>query len=135
VIADLVHICGARSILSYVKTQRAGERVMGSVVQFLEGKLKLRVNRQKIKVDRASKVKFLGFSFYRYREEVRIRVATESLQRFRQRLLRLTRRTSSGKLEEVIREMNQYLRGWTGYFRLADTPSVFEDWIVGQDAG
>jgi RNA-directed DNA polymerase len=111
----------------YVKTQRAGERVMGSVAQFLEGKLKLRVNRQKSKVDRASKVKFLGFSFYKYRGEVRIRVATKSLQRLRRKLRRLTRRTRSGKLEEVIQEVNEYLRGWIGYFRLADTPSVFED--------
>jgi RNA-directed DNA polymerase len=111
----------------YVKTQRAGERVMGSVVQFLEKKLKLRVNRQKSKVDRARKVKFLGFSLYKYRGEVRIRVATQSLKRVRRRLRRLTRRTRSGKLEEVIREINQYLRGWIGYFRLADTPSVFED--------
>jgi len=116
----------------YVKTQRAGERVMGSVVQFLEKKLKLKVNRQKSKVDRASRVKFLGYSFYKYRGEVRIRVATKSLQRFRQRMRQLTRRTRSGKLEDVIREVNQYLRGWIGYFRLADTPSVFEDldgWI------
>jgi RNA-directed DNA polymerase len=116
----------------YVRTQRAGERVMGSVVQFLEKKLKLKVNRQKSKVDRASRVKFLGFSFYKYRGEVRIRVATKSLQRFRQRLRRLTRRTRSGKLEDIIREVNQYLRGWIGYFRLADTPSIFEDldsWI------
>jgi group II intron reverse transcriptase/maturase len=116
----------------YVKTQRAGERVMGSVVQFLEKKLKLKVNRQKSKVDRARRNKFLGFSFYRYRGEVRIRVATRSLQRFRQRMRRMTRRTRSGKVEDIIREMNQYLRGWIGYFRLADTPSVFEDldsWI------
>jgi len=111
----------------YVRTERAGERVMGSVVQFLEEKLKLKVNRQKSKVDRASKVKFLGFSLYKYRGEVRIRVATKSVQRFRQRVQRMTRRTRSGKLEEVIREVNQYVRGWTGYFRLADTPSVFED--------
>jgi RNA-directed DNA polymerase len=111
----------------YVKTRRAGERVMGSVVQFLEGKLKLKVNRQKSKVERASKVKFLGFSFHKYRGEVRIRVATKSLRRLRQRLRRLTRRTRSGKLEGVIREVNEYLRGWIGYFRLAETPSVFED--------
>jgi group II intron reverse transcriptase/maturase len=116
----------------YVKTQRAGERVMGSVVQFLEKKLKLKVNRQKSKVDRASRVKFLGYSFYKYRGEVRIRVATKSLQRFRDKMRRLTRRTRSGKLEDIIREVNQYLRGWIGYFRLADTPSVFEgldSWI------
>ena len=116
----------------YVRTQRAGERVMDSVIQFLERKLKLKVNRQKSKVDRASRVKFLGFSFYKYRGEVRIRVATKSLQRFRHRLRRMTRRTRSGKLEDIIGEVNQYLRGWIGYFRLADTPSVFEDldsWI------
>jgi len=116
----------------YVRTRRAGERVMGSVGQFLEGKLKLRVNRQKSKVDRASKVNFLGFSFYKYRGEVRIRVATKSLQHLGRRLRRLTRRTRPGKLEEVIREVNEYLRGWIGYFRLAATPSVFEDldsWI------
>jgi RNA-directed DNA polymerase len=116
----------------YVKTRRAGERVMDSVVQFLERKLKLKVNRQKSKVDRASKVKFLGFSFYKYRGEVRIRVATKALQRFRERMRRLTRRTRSGKLEDIIREVNQYVRGWTGYFRLADTPSVVEEldgWI------
>ena len=116
----------------YVKTRRAGERVMGSVGEYLEGKLKLRVNRQKSKVDRAGRVKFLGFSFYRYRGEVRIRVASKTLQRFRRKLRRLTRRTRSGKLKEVIREVNVYLRGWIGYFRLADTPSVFEaldSWI------
>lgn len=116
----------------YVKTERAGQRVMDSVRQFLEGKLKLKVNRQKSKVNRASKVKFLGFSFYKYRGEVRIRVATKTLQRFRERMRRLTRRTRSGKLEDIIREVNQYVRGWTGYFRLADTPSVFEEldgWI------
>jgi len=116
----------------YVKTERAGQRVMDSVSQFLEGKLKLKVNRQKSKVNRANKVKFLGFSFYKYRGEVRIRVATKTLQRFRDRMRRTTRRTRSGKMEDVIREVNQYVRGWLGYFRLADTPSVFEEldgWI------
>jgi len=116
----------------YVRTRRAGERVMGSVVEFLEKKLKLRVNRRKSKVDRANRVKFLGFSFYKHRGEVRIRVATESLHRLRRRLRRVTRRTRPGKLEEVIREVNQCVGGWIGYFRMADTPSVFEDldsWI------
>jgi RNA-directed DNA polymerase len=116
----------------YVKTERAGQRVMDSVSQFLEGKLKLKVNRQKSKVNRASKVKFLGFSFYKYRGEVRIRVATKTLQRFRDRMRRITRRTRSGKMDEVIQEVNQYVRGWIGYFRLADTPSIFEEldgWI------
>ncbi len=116
----------------YVRTQRAGERVMESVETFLEKKLKLKVNPKKSKVDRASRVKFLGFSFYKRKGEVHIRVANRSLERFRDKLRRLTRRTRSGKLEELIQEINQYTMGWIGYFWQANTPSVFEgmdSWI------
>jgi RNA-directed DNA polymerase len=116
----------------YVKTERAGERVMGSVREFLEKKLKLKVNPQKSKVDRASRVKFLGFSFYKYRGEMLIRVAGRSLERFRDKLRRLTKRTRSGKLEEIIREINTYTVGWIGYYQQAKTPSVYEEldgWI------
>jgi group II intron reverse transcriptase/maturase len=116
----------------YVKTQRAGERVMESVKAYLEQKLKLKVNPKKSKVDRATRVKFLGFSFYKRKGEVLIRVAARSLERFREKLRRLTKRTRSGKLEEIIREINQYMMGWIGYFWQANTPSVFEEldgWI------
>jgi group II intron reverse transcriptase/maturase len=116
----------------YVKTQRAGERVMESVKAFLEQKLKLKVNPKKSKVDRATRVKFLGFSFYKRKGEVLIRVAARSLERFREKLRRLTKRTRSGKLEEMIQNINQYTMGWIGYFWQANTPSVFEgldEWI------
>jgi len=111
----------------YVQTRRAGERVMKSVRQFLEQKLKLKVNRQKSKVDRATKVKLLGFSFQKYKGEVRIRVATKALDRYQEKMRSLTRRTRAGKLEEIIQAINQYTRGWIEYFRLADTPSIFAD--------
>jgi group II intron reverse transcriptase/maturase len=116
----------------YVKTQRAGERVLGSVKAFLEKKLKLKVNPKKSKVERATKAKYLGFSYYKRKGEVLIRVAARSLERFREKLRRLTKRTRSGKLEEVIQEINQYTMGWIGYYRQANTPSVFEEldrWI------
>jgi len=116
----------------YVKTQRAGERVMESVRGFLEKKLKLKVNPKKSKVARNGKVKFLGFSFYKYKGEILIRVAGRSLERFRDKLRRLTKRTRSGKLEDVIREINMYTIGWIGYYRQAKTPSIYEDldkWI------
>jgi len=116
----------------YVKTQRAGKRVMESVKTFLEKKLKLKVNPKKSKVDRASRVKFLGFSFFKRKGEVLIRVANRSRERFCEKLRRLTKRTRSGKLEDVIREINRYTMGWIGYYRLANTPSVYEDldsWI------
>jgi RNA-directed DNA polymerase len=116
----------------YVRTQRAGERVMESVKAFLEKELSLKVNPNKSKVDRASRVKFLGFSFFKRNGEVLIRVANRSLERFRGKLRRLTKRTRSGKLEDVIQEINEYTMGWIGYYRQANTPSVFEgldSWI------
>jgi RNA-directed DNA polymerase len=116
----------------YVKTQRAGERVMGSVKAFLEKKLKLKVNPKKSKVDRAVRVKYLGFSFFKRNGEVLIRVANRSRERFCEKLRRLTQRTRSGKLEDIIQAINQYTMGWMGYFWQANTPSVFEEldsWI------
>jgi len=116
----------------YVKTQRAGERVMESVRSFVEKKLKLKVNPKKSKVDRATRVKFLGFSFYKRNGEMLIRVAGRSLERFRDQLRRLTKRTRSGKLEAILKEINTYTMGWIGYYRQANTPSVYEEldrWI------
>jgi group II intron reverse transcriptase/maturase len=116
----------------YVKTQRAGERVMEGVKQYLEKKLKLRVNPKKSKVERATRVKFLGFSFYKRKGEVFIRIADRTKERFMEKMRILTRRTRSGRMENIIGEINRYVVGWTAYFRLADTPSVFEEldqWI------
>jgi group II intron reverse transcriptase/maturase len=110
----------------YVKTRRAGERVIESVKTFLGKKLKLKVNPQKSQVERASRVKFVGFSFFKRKGEVLIRVANRSLERFRAKLRRLTKRTRSGKLADIIQGINKYTMGWIGYYRQANTPSVFE---------
>jgi RNA-directed DNA polymerase len=99
---------------------------MESVREFLEKKLKLKVNLKKSKVDLATRVKFLGFSFYKHKGKMLIRVAGRSLERFRDKLRHLTKRTRSGKLEEIIREINTYVVGWIGYYRQANTPSVYE---------
>ena len=111
----------------YVRSRRAGERVMKSVRGFLEQKLKLKVNPKKSRVEHAQRVTLLGFICYRYRGEVRIRVDQQALKRFRAKMRRLTKRTRPGKLEDLIPEINTYLMGWTAYFQLADTPSVFAE--------
>jgi RNA-directed DNA polymerase len=111
----------------YMKTERAGARVMESVKQYLEKKLKLKVNPKKSKVERATRVKFLGYSFFKRKGEVLIRIANRTKERFMEKMRYLTRRTRSGKLEDIVSEINRYIRGWTAYFRLADTPSVFEE--------
>jgi RNA-directed DNA polymerase len=111
----------------YVKTQRAGERVLASVRQYLEKRLKLKVNDRKSAVDRATKRKFLGFSFFKRKEETLRRVAPEALERLRAKLRTMTRRTTHLSLEEIIQQVNVYTTGWINYFRLADTPSVFKE--------
>jgi group II intron reverse transcriptase/maturase len=116
----------------YVKTERAGERVLESVKQYLEKKLKLKVNPKKSKVERATRAKFLGFSFWRRKGEVFIRLANRTKERFAEKIRYLTKRTRSGKMEDIVNEINCYTRGWIGYFRLATTPSVYQEldeWI------
>lgn len=115
----------------YVKTKRAGERVKGSVTEFIETKLKLKVNQAKSAVDRPWKRKFLGFSFS-VNKEPKVRIAKQSLQKAETRIRDMTSRRKSMKMEERIKELNQYLIGWCGYFSLADTPSIFREldsWI------
>lgn len=116
----------------YVKTERAGERVLKSVKQYLEKKLKLKVNPKKSKVERATRAKFLGFSFWKRKGEVFIRLANRTKERFAEKIRNLTKRTRSGKMEDIVSEINRYTRGWIGYFRLATTPSVYQEldeWI------
>jgi RNA-directed DNA polymerase len=116
----------------YVKTPRAGERVLEGVKQYLEKKLKLKVNPKKSKVEKATQAKFLGFSFWKRKREVYVRIANRTKERFMEKMRSLTRRTRSGTLEDILWEVNQYTRGWIAYFWLATTPSVYQEldeWI------
>jgi len=116
----------------YVKSRRAGERVLASVRRFLEERLSLTVNEQKSAVDRPWRRKFLGFSFFKRNGETLRRVAPQARTRLKAKLSSLTRRTTHEPLEEIIRRVNQYTMGWMGYFRLADTPTVFhevDEWL------
>jgi len=110
----------------YVRTEKAGRRVMESITTFLGKKLKLKVNRDKSAVDRPAKRKFLGFRLFKYRGQVRIGLATRTRKRVKARLRELTTRASRN-MARRIEDINTYLRGWVGYFCLADTPSVFDD--------
>lgn len=114
----------------YVRSQRAGERVMKSVSEFITRKLKLKVNEQKSAVSRPSKRKFLSFSFTWQREPKR-RIAPKAIARFKQRVRELTRRTRGVSVETMVAQLSRYLLGWRGYFRFCQTPSVLrklEEW-------
>ena len=110
----------------YVRSRRAGERVLESVKRYL-GELSLKVNERKSAVDRATKRVFLGFSFYKRKGEVLVRIAKEASERCQGKLRQLTRRTRHGKVETIIRAVNEYTMGWVGYFALADAASVLRE--------
>ena len=110
----------------YVRSQKAGERVMASVERFLNKRLKLTVNKAKSAVARPSARKFLGFSFIG-RTHPRRRIAAQAMARFKSRVRELTRRTRGLSLAQIVKELAVYLRGWRGYFGFCQTPSVLRD--------
>lgn len=116
----------------YVKSRRAGERVM-RLLRRLYARLRLRVNEAKSAIARARSRKFLGFAFWvGVGKRVRRRVSRESLTAMKARVRRITKRNSGRSLEQVAKELKVFLTGWMNYFRLADTPKVFrelDEWI------
>ncbi len=115
----------------YVRSERAGKRVMESVSKYLEGKLKLKVNQSKSAVDKPARRKFLGFSFTTEKES-RIRLAPQTVAKVKDKIRDLTKRSQSISIEERIRRLNRYLKGWMAYYCLAETPSIFKQldgWI------
>ena len=104
----------------YVKSQRAAERVMEGCITYLEGKLKLKVNRKKSATGSPTKLKFLGFSLYRLKGKIGIRVHEKPLERFKERLKALTSRKRGGKIQQILEELIRYINGWLAYYRIAD---------------
>jgi RNA-directed DNA polymerase len=110
----------------YVRSQRAGERVMAGIEQFLVKRLKLKVNTAKSAVAVPRERKFLGFSFTTG-PSIKRRLAPQTVVRFKARVLEMTRRTRGMSLAQIIGELSRYLRGWRGYFGFCETPSVLRE--------
>jgi RNA-directed DNA polymerase len=101
----------------YVRTREAGERVMESVTNFLERKMRLRVNREKSAVAHVEERKFLGHRLF---GKGRVGIAPRSLERAKARVREITRRSRGVALERMIHELNEFLTGWVTYFRYAE---------------
>jgi RNA-directed DNA polymerase len=115
----------------YVRSQKAGERVLAGIEKFLEKRLKLKINKAKSAVAKPSVRKFLGFSFTGGREPRR-RIAPQALARFKANVRGLTRRTCGRSLMQIAKDLSSYLIGWRGYFGFCQTPSVLrvlDQWI------
>ncbi|MBZ5670389.1 MAG: transposase [Acidobacteriia bacterium] len=107
----------------YVRSKRAGQRVMESVRRFITQKLRLKVNEAKSAVARPQDRKFLGFSFTKG-PEIKRTIAPKALDRFKRRIRELTRRAKGVSLESTVEELAPYLRGWRSYFGFCETPEV-----------
>ena len=116
----------------YVRSERAGHRVMETIKRYLGKKLKLKVNEKKSKVARAHQVKFLGFRIIKSRKGPKRGIAKESLERFKRQVRKLTGRSRGRSLDHLIEELSKYLAGWRGYYGYCETPKVLRDldsWI------
>lgn len=113
----------------YVKSARAGYRIMGSITKFLEQRLKLKVNTAKSAVALVNERKFLG---YRLQKDGHLSIAPESLLRLKDKIRERTKRNRGRSFALIIKELNQILRGWINYFKLSESRSILtkiDSWI------
>ena len=116
----------------YVRSKRAGERVLASMTRFLEDRLKLRVNQEKSAVDRPWKRSFLGYTVCNRTRNVRLKVAGKPIQRLKANVKALFRSGRGRSLKTTIVALTPKLRGWVNYFRHAGVKGIFEEldgWI------
>ncbi len=110
----------------YVRSRRAGDRVMESICHFITSRLRLKVNATKSAVARPGERKFLGFTISNAEKPIR-QISPKALKRFKQRVRELTRRTLGVSIPQMIEPLAQYLTGWRGYFGFCQTPSVLSN--------
>ena len=111
----------------YVCSQRAGERVMKSLTNFIEKKLKLRVNQHKSAVDKVSKRDFLGFTFTISKENPRIKVSPKAIKRFKDVIRKITLAGKWTSIPDIMEKIITYSEGWLAYFGYSQTPSVLSN--------
>jgi len=113
----------------YVRSQAAGERVMESISNFIESKLKLIVNREKSQVCEVNQTKFLGYTI---QKDGNLSIARKSIDRFKEKVRSITKRNRGVKFEQIVSELTPVLRGWLNYFHHARCKSLLRNldfWI------
>lgn len=111
----------------YVKSRRAGERVMQSMRRFLKGKLKLTINEEKSAVASPTKRKFLGYSFYTGKKGCQLRVHPKSIKKIKNKIRDITNRNRSMNFEARVKRLIEMTRGWVNYFKLADMKGLLKE--------
>jgi group II intron reverse transcriptase/maturase len=117
----------ADDLMIFCKSKRSAKRTLRNIISFIEKKLFLKVNKEKTVVDYIGKVKFLGFSFYVYKGEARVRIHPKSVKKMKNRIKELTGRSKGYSNEERIIKIKQYITGWINYFKLADMRKLLKE--------
>ncbi|MHB1277359.1 MAG: group II intron reverse transcriptase/maturase [Bacteroidia bacterium] len=122
----------ADDMVIFCKSRRSAERTLRSITSFIEKKLFLKVNREKSRVTHIRQIKFLGYSFYKYRGKGRLRIHPKSVQKMKAKLKELTSRSNGWGNERRKEALSQYIKGWVQYFKLADMQKVLikvDEWF------
>lgn len=122
----------ADDCMIFCKSKRSAERTLENIMPYIEERLFLKVNRQKTNVAHISKVKYLGYSFYRYKGKCRLRVHPKSIAKMNAKLKELTSRSNGWGNEYRALKLTQFIRGWVNYFGLADMKSMLskiDEWL------
>lgn len=116
----------------FTKSRKSAERVMGNITRFIETKLRLKVNKNKSKVERPWRIKYLGFSFYQAKGKVEIRVHPKSIAKFKDKIRGITSRSNAMSMETRYMRLKQVIRGWVNYFKIANMEKIaqrLDKWI------
>ena len=122
----------ADDCMVFCKSRKSAVRTLENILPYIEKKLFLKVNRRKTKVAHVSKVKYLGYGFYRYKGKCKMRVHPKSIAKMRARLKELTSRNNGWGNERRALKLTQFIRGWINYFSLADMKQVLrstDEWL------
>lgn len=122
----------ADDMMIFCRSKKAAQRTLDHILPYIERKLFLKVNRDKTKVSHVNYVKFLGYGFYIYRGEGRLRIHPKSIQKLKDKIREVTGRSNGMGIEMRRLKLNQVVRGWTNYFKLADAKTLFkrlDEWL------
>jgi len=116
----------ADDMILFAKTKRSAQRMLEHILPFIEGKLRLKVNREKTVVAYISKIKFLGYGFYLSKDGIKLRVHTKSTSKMKAKIKELTARSSGIGYEQMKVKLKQFIAGWLNYFKLADMKNLLK---------
>jgi RNA-directed DNA polymerase len=122
----------ADDVVIFCKSRKSADRALENIVPYIEGKLFLRVNRAKTTVSHVSKIKYLGYAFYRYKGKCKLRVHPKSVKKMKDRLRTLTNKNNGWGNKYRIQKLEEYIRGWINYFSKADMKGLMgetDEWL------